>query len=84
MPNAQVEEFKKLSPLERTGHGPMYANLELEARDAGMILHWPQRLPNTRLALAAAEWVRREHPDAITPLHKRLFEAPLCAWGRSG
>jgi predicted DsbA family dithiol-disulfide isomerase len=56
-------------------HGPMYANLEREAKDAGLILHWPPRLPNTRLALAAAEWVRREHPDAFTPLHKRLFEA---------
>jgi predicted DsbA family dithiol-disulfide isomerase len=55
--------------------GPMYENLEREARDAGLILHWPPRLPNTRLALAAAEWVRREHSDAFPQLHKRLFEA---------
>jgi predicted DsbA family dithiol-disulfide isomerase len=56
-------------------HGAMYANLEREARDAGLVLHWPQRLPNTRLALATAEWVRREHSDAFPQLHKRLFEA---------
>src|SRR3954469_12616599 len=35
--------------------GPMYAMLELEARLAGLPLHWPRRLPNTRRALAAAE-----------------------------
>ena len=56
-------------------HGPMYANLEREAKDAGLILHWPSRLPNTRLALAAAEWARREHSDAFPAVHKRLFEA---------
>jgi predicted DsbA family dithiol-disulfide isomerase len=56
-------------------HGPLYASLEREARDAGLILNWPSRLPNTRLALAAAEWVRLEHSDAFPQLRKRLFEA---------
>jgi predicted DsbA family dithiol-disulfide isomerase len=55
--------------------GVMYTNLEREARNAGLILHWPTRLPNTRLALAAAEWVRQKHPDAFSNVHKRLFEA---------
>src|SRR4051794_5771773 len=31
--------------------GAMYAKLEREARDDGLILHWPARLPNTRRAL---------------------------------
>ena len=58
-----------------TRHGPMYAHLNREAKDAGLILNWPSRLPNTRLALAAAEWVRREHPDAFPQFQKRLFAA---------
>src|SRR5215467_4283866 len=40
-------------------NGPMYAMLEREASEAGLPLHWPRRLPDTRRALAAAEWVRR-------------------------
>src|SRR5262245_45366944 len=42
--------------------GPMYAMLEREAREAGLSLNWPPRLPNTRRALTAAEWVRRHQP----------------------
>jgi predicted DsbA family dithiol-disulfide isomerase len=55
--------------------GPMYAELEREAREAGLILHWPSRLPNTRLALTAAEWVRLRRSDVFPQLRKRLFEA---------
>jgi hypothetical protein len=42
--------------------GPMYAMLEREAKDAGLTLNWPPRLPNSRCALAAAEWVRQRSP----------------------
>jgi len=56
-------------------HGPMYAGLEREAAEAGLTLHWPARLPNTRVALAATEWVRREYPDAFPQVHRQLFEA---------
>jgi predicted DsbA family dithiol-disulfide isomerase len=56
-------------------HGPMYAVLEREAREAKLSLRWPARLPNTRRALAAAEWVRRNQPDAFRQFHQRLFEA---------
>jgi predicted DsbA family dithiol-disulfide isomerase len=38
-------------------------------------LHWPARLPNTRQALAAAEWVRRIQPSGFSQLHRELFEA---------
>lgn len=56
-------------------NGPMYAMLQREAREAGLPLHWPRRLPDTRRALAAAEWVRRHQSGAFPQLHKDLFEA---------
>jgi predicted DsbA family dithiol-disulfide isomerase len=55
--------------------GPMYAMLEREAREAGLPLNWPPHLPDTRRALAAAEWVRRHQPDDFPAVHKKLFEA---------
>ena len=55
--------------------GPMYAMLEREAKEAGLLLKWPMRLPNTRRALAAAEWARRHQPRAFPQLHRELFEA---------
>lgn len=55
--------------------GPMYAMLEREAREAGLPLRWPRRLPNTRLALAAAEWVRRFDPRAFPQFRRTLFAA---------
>ena len=56
-------------------NGPMYAMLEREAREAGLPLHWPPRLPDTRRALAAAEWTRRHQPRAFPRLHKDLYAA---------
>jgi predicted DsbA family dithiol-disulfide isomerase len=53
----------------------MYAMLEKEARMAGLPLQWPRHLPNTRRALAAAEWVRQHQPDAFPRLSSDLFEA---------
>lgn len=55
--------------------GPMYAMLEREAADAGLPLHWPPRLPDTRRALAVAEWVRRFQPLRFPPLRRDLFAA---------
>jgi predicted DsbA family dithiol-disulfide isomerase len=56
-------------------NGPMYAKLEREAAAAGLPLKWPPRLPNSRLALAAAEWARRFQPRAFPRLHRDLFGA---------
>jgi predicted DsbA family dithiol-disulfide isomerase len=53
----------------------MYAMLEREAKEAGLQLKWPQHLPNSRRALAAAEWVRRHQPQLFQKLHKDLFNA---------
>jgi predicted DsbA family dithiol-disulfide isomerase len=55
--------------------GPMYAMLEDEARRAGLPLQWPGHLPNTRLALSAAEWTRQHSPRAFPHLTRELFEA---------
>jgi predicted DsbA family dithiol-disulfide isomerase len=55
--------------------GPMYAMLEREAEEAGLPLRWPPRLPNTRRALAAAEWARRHQPRGFPEFHKQLFDA---------
>jgi predicted DsbA family dithiol-disulfide isomerase len=53
----------------------MYSHLEREAKEAGLALNWPPRLPDTRRALAAAEWVRRHQPDHFAQFHKDLFAA---------
>jgi predicted DsbA family dithiol-disulfide isomerase len=56
-------------------NGPMYAMLEREAKEAGLPLNWPPRLPNTRRALAAAEWARQHPPESFHPFHRDLFAA---------
>lgn len=58
-----------------TRNGSMYVKLEREAKEAGLSLNWPIRLPNTRHALAAAEWVRRYQPSIFPLFHKDLFAA---------
>jgi predicted DsbA family dithiol-disulfide isomerase len=55
--------------------GPMYTVIEREAIEAGLELNWPDRLPNTRRALAAAEWVRLHQPEKFASFRKRLFAA---------
>lgn len=56
-------------------NGPMYQMLEREAARAGLPLNWPPRLPDTRTALSAAEWVRRQWPDASDQFNRALFAA---------
>lgn len=59
--------------------GEMYSNLGREAKEAGLVLKWPSRLPNTRHALAAAEWVRRHQPHKFAPFQKALFSIHFVA-----
>jgi predicted DsbA family dithiol-disulfide isomerase len=54
---------------------PMYTQLEREAKEAGLPPHWTSRLPNTREALATAEWTRRYQPREFPKLHSKLFQA---------
>ena len=53
----------------------MYVMLKREAKEAGLALNWPARLPNTRRALVAAEWARQHCPDMFPQFHKCLFDA---------
>jgi predicted DsbA family dithiol-disulfide isomerase len=55
--------------------GSMYRMLEHDAAAAGLPLRWPTRLPNTRRALAVAEWTRNHDAQAFVRLHKQLFAA---------
>jgi predicted DsbA family dithiol-disulfide isomerase len=71
-PHADIPEEGIPAPVRA---GPMYTMLEREAGEAGLPLHWPPRLPNTRRALAAAEWTRRHEPHAFPELHAALFKA---------
>src|SRR5262245_49481677 len=58
-----------------TRHGPMFEYIEREARLADLPLRWPDRVANSRRALAAVEWVRREHPERARQLRAALFRA---------
>jgi predicted DsbA family dithiol-disulfide isomerase len=55
--------------------GAMYQQIESEAVALHLPLHWPPRLPNSRLALSAAEWVRRNEIQSFAHVQKRLFQA---------
>jgi predicted DsbA family dithiol-disulfide isomerase len=55
--------------------GSMYTMLEREAKEAGLALNWPPRLPDSRRALAAAEWVRQQQPDYFAQFQRDLFAA---------
>jgi len=56
-------------------NGLMYQALEREAARAGLPLNWPPRLPDTRMALSAAEWIRQNRPDASDEFNRALFAA---------
>jgi 2-hydroxychromene-2-carboxylate isomerase len=55
--------------------GPMHRFLERAARDEGLTLRWPTRMPNSRDALRVAEWVRQYQPDLFELLCQRVFAA---------
>jgi predicted DsbA family dithiol-disulfide isomerase len=56
-------------------NGPMYTELVREAKASGLRLNWSTYFPNSRGALACAEWVRLHQPDAFPRFHKTLFDA---------
>jgi predicted DsbA family dithiol-disulfide isomerase len=61
---------------------PTFARIAAECAPLGMPFSAPTRMPNTRLALEAAEWVRVHHPDAFDAVHAGLFRAQF-AEGRA-
>jgi predicted DsbA family dithiol-disulfide isomerase len=63
----------------KPGQGRGYSALEQEARAAGLALRWPRRIPHSRRALAAAEWVRRNQAEVFGEFQRSLFEAHFVA-----
>ncbi len=59
--------------------GPMYTTIEQQAAQMGLPLHWQDKLPNSRLALITAEWVRQHQPAAFPQLLHDLFNAHFAA-----
>ena len=53
-----------------------------ECEAVGLRFRRPDRMPNTRRALATAEWVRVHHGDAFAPLHRALFAAQFVTGDR--
>lgn len=66
-------------PPEGMEAGPrvsdVHVALQQEGAAAGLPVTWPRRLPSTRVALAAAEWVRVNRPDVSCVFTRRLFAA---------
>ncbi len=58
---------------------PTFARVEAECEAAGLPWRAPTRMPNTRRALEAAEWVRVHHAEAAAALHAALFHAHFAA-----
>jgi predicted DsbA family dithiol-disulfide isomerase len=55
--------------------GPMYDYLVDEARAVGLELNWSPRIPYSRFALAAAQAVRINEPEAHPAFNAAVFDA---------
>jgi predicted DsbA family dithiol-disulfide isomerase len=53
--------------------GPAYEFLAREAAAAGLPLRWTERIPYSRPALAAFEWLRASHPEAADRFASAVF-----------
>ena len=54
---------------------PTFARIAAECEEIGLPFRAPSRMPNTRRALEAAEWVRVHHPASADAVHAGLFDA---------
>ncbi len=75
MPYPAPVDVRLPPPFDRRRTGSTRRLIERAARDAGLPLYWPTRVPDTRRALAVTEWVRQYQPDLVVSLHLRLFGA---------
>jgi predicted DsbA family dithiol-disulfide isomerase len=55
--------------------GPSYDFLAREAEAAGLPLHWSDRIPYSRPALAAFEWLHQTDPEAAERFIPTVFQA---------
>ena len=53
--------------------GPAYDFLAQEAVSAGLALRWSDRIPYSRPALAAYEWLRKNHPESSEQFAESVF-----------
>lgn len=58
---------------------PTFARVAAECEAVGLPWQAPTRMPNTRRALATAEWVRMHQPHAFESVHEGLFHAHFAA-----
>ncbi|MCU1372030.1 MAG: hypothetical protein JWO77_3224 [Ilumatobacteraceae bacterium] len=54
---------------------PTFARVAAACEEIELPFEAPSRMPNTRRALATAEWVRLHHPEAAAAVHAALFRA---------
>jgi predicted DsbA family dithiol-disulfide isomerase len=59
-----------------------FDRIEAACDEIGMAFRRPTRMPNTRLALESAEWVRIHHAEAFTAMHRGLFAAQFVTGDR--
>lgn len=53
----------------------MYERIAAECEEAGLPFSRPDRVPNSRRALATSEWVRLHAPESHARLHRSIFDA---------
>ena len=66
-------EGRRIRPDGRLA--PTLDRIEVACAEAGLPFRRPTRMPNTRRALATAEWVRTHEPDAFAAVHRAFFAA---------
>ncbi|MGH9022673.1 MAG: DsbA family oxidoreductase [Acidimicrobiia bacterium] len=79
IPAAGVPLAPLISPGGRFEEG--YRTLEPLLAEANLPFLLPERIPRTRLALSASEWVRQRDPGAFPQFHRSLF---LAHWATGG
>lgn len=75
LPYSVHTETRPSDVFGRVLDSPMHRLLEQAARDGGLTLRWPTRMPNSRDALRVAEWVRQYQPDLFELLCQLVFAA---------
>src|SRR5438876_6499347 len=76
LPYAVHTETGPSGVLGRVHDSPIHRFLERAARDGGLTVRWPTRMPNSRDALRVAEWVRQYQPDLFELLCHRIPAIP--------
>ena len=57
----------------------MWESISARAKASGLTLKMRDVQPNSRLAIAAAEWTRRNYPDVADQVREKLFHSHFAA-----